>query len=319
MKHSFIPRGTSTPFGSEARPRLLAASRRWWQKGRLQDLQGPRQCGGKGARREQLLARIAKSHCRHCGEKGHWRAECPSRNREMPSQSAAATANVVQQDDETILHSINENDEMITNEVLDMAEACERQPTHLNHSAGFFRSHEKICSVDDQNFAHDVEHVFTARTQDMTGKYIPSFNHAANRRKLAQWVSLECLGTKPVAAKIPQSVIDSPTPDKNHVPVQNHAHVNVSHPVPARHALGKMTPAESLRASPVPEAFVVSCPDRCEATCAILDTGASRSVIGSKILATLLQKLPQEVQNAVRKKHSSIKFRFGNNQTLTSK
>ena len=77
--------------------------------------------------------------------------------------------------------------------------------------------------------------------------------------------------------------------------------------------------AESSKVSTIPDAFVVSCPDRCEATSAILDTGASRSVIGSKVLETLLRKLPQEVQNAVRKKPSSVKFRFGNNQTLTSK
>ncbi|CAK8993731.1 CCHC-type domain-containing protein, partial [Durusdinium trenchii] len=33
--------------------------------------------GGKGKKREQLLARIARSHCRACGERGHWNEEKP--------------------------------------------------------------------------------------------------------------------------------------------------------------------------------------------------------------------------------------------------
>lgn len=156
----------------EARQRLLdqKRSRGFWPPrgggGKKGSFKGRGKGGGKGARREQLLARIAKSHCRHCGEKGHWRAECPSRNRDNPSQSAAATANVVQQEDEAILPSINENDEIFTNEELDLAEACERPVDCLSHSTLSSRSHKKIRSVAVPEFSHDVEHVFMARTQD---------------------------------------------------------------------------------------------------------------------------------------------------------
>ena len=45
---------------------------------------------GKGQRREQLLAGIARSNCRLCGENGHWRAECPQRVKESSTSSAAA-------------------------------------------------------------------------------------------------------------------------------------------------------------------------------------------------------------------------------------
>ncbi|OLP95093.1 hypothetical protein AK812_SmicGene22813 [Symbiodinium microadriaticum] len=69
----------------EARSRLLAKkkSRGFWPVG------GSGKGGGKGGRgfkggkgrgksgREQLLARISRSVCRACGEKGHWKAECP--------------------------------------------------------------------------------------------------------------------------------------------------------------------------------------------------------------------------------------------------
>ena len=46
---------------------------------------------GKSARdRENLLARIARSHCRVCGQLGHWKAECPSRQQSESSKSASA-------------------------------------------------------------------------------------------------------------------------------------------------------------------------------------------------------------------------------------
>ena len=51
---------------------------------------------------------------------------------------------------------------------------------------------------------------------------------------------------------------------------------------------------------------------------AILDTGASRSVIGSEHVAAVLQKLPPTVQCQVREVPSRIGFRFGNNQIAYS-
>eukprot|EP00435_Cladocopium_sp_Y103_P010390 s526_g2.t1 len=53
-------------------------------------------------------------------------------------------------------------------------------------------------------------------------------------------------------------------------------------------------------------------------THAILDTGASRCIIGEKTLAKLKQSLPDRLSDSFRKKDSQVKFRFGNNQTLTS-
>ena len=51
-----------------------------------------------GNAKEALLQRIARSHCRLCGEKGHWRAECPkatsgtasSSQRDVPAGVAQA-------------------------------------------------------------------------------------------------------------------------------------------------------------------------------------------------------------------------------------
>ena len=53
-------------------------------------------------------------------------------------------------------------------------------------------------------------------------------------------------------------------------------------------------------------------------THAILDTGASRCIIGEKTLDRLKQALPQQLCDQFQRKASQVKFRFGNNQSLTS-
>lgn len=53
-------------------------------------------------------------------------------------------------------------------------------------------------------------------------------------------------------------------------------------------------------------------------TQAILDTGASRPIIGDKTWERLREGLPEHVRNAISKRPSEVKFRFGNNQSLTS-
>ena len=55
-----------------------------------------------------------------------------------------------------------------------------------------------------------------------------------------------------------------------------------------------------------------------KSTFAILDAGASRCIIGSGVLKKLLDRLPESVRQSVKERPSQIKFRFGNNQTLTS-
>ena len=47
---------------------------------------------------------------------------------------------------------------------------------------------------------------------------------------------------------------------------------------------------------------------------AILDTGASRSVIGRELVPGVLKQLPRKIRNQVREKPSRVGFRFGNNQ-----
>ena len=53
-------------------------------------------------------------------------------------------------------------------------------------------------------------------------------------------------------------------------------------------------------------------------THAILDTGACRCIIGEKTMNRLQQSLPKKISDRFRRRESQVKFRFGNNQSLTS-
>ena len=70
---------------NEARQRIndRRRSRGFWPtgkgkgKGGFKDGSRPYRKGGGKSGKEELLARIAKTHCKLCGALGHWRAECP--------------------------------------------------------------------------------------------------------------------------------------------------------------------------------------------------------------------------------------------------
>ena len=57
---------------------------------------------------------------------------------------------------------------------------------------------------------------------------------------------------------------------------------------------------------------------RQETGLAIMDTGASRNVIGNDHVPAVLQKLPEAVRNMVREQPSRVGFSFGNNQIAYS-
>ena len=80
----------------EARNRLLEKRKNrgfWPTKGRGKSAKGKYK-GKQSRSREQLLARIARSHCRKCGAVGHWKAECPLNVSDKNQSQAFAAANV---------------------------------------------------------------------------------------------------------------------------------------------------------------------------------------------------------------------------------
>ena len=81
---------------TDARRRLSERfrNRGFWptssSKGKGKGSKGRGKSSGKGnfGNRKSLQQRILESNCRHCGRKGHWRAECPERSRSSNATAA---------------------------------------------------------------------------------------------------------------------------------------------------------------------------------------------------------------------------------------
>ena len=75
-----------------------------------------------------------------------------------------------------------------------------------------------------------------------------------------------------------------------------------------------MMPASTNNATCLASQSQIGTNGRQETGLAIIDTGASRSVIGTDHVPAVLQKLPETVRNMVREQPSRVGFRLGNNQ-----
>ena len=243
----------------EARQKLLAKkrSRGFWPvssgKGGFKGSKGSkgRGKGGKGGR-DQLLARIARSHCRICGAKGHWKAECPQKSK-APMQHEATTtvAEVLTGDSYTVATDQSEADEILT-----------QVPTSAMSLAEAFITWNPL---DKQ------------RVLDRLSKMV------AQLRK-----------PKKALAPYPR-------------PMQRGATslTELSHgPRDPKTPVCQDDPAHALFSA--------------VATDAILDTGASRCVMGKSLVKGFLNQLSETVRAQVKIMKSSVRFRFGNNQTLLS-
>eukprot|EP00435_Cladocopium_sp_Y103_P046088 s2199_g13.t1 len=63
--------------------------------------------GGKGKKqREQLLSRIARSTCRICNQRGHWKAECPNRDKN-PDGVTTASANIAEEHPASVVQEVH--------------------------------------------------------------------------------------------------------------------------------------------------------------------------------------------------------------------
>ena len=221
---------------------------------------------GKGKKqRDQLLARIARSTCRICHQKGHWKAECPNRDKSSDS-GPAASANIAE---ESQLSAVQE--------VHSEPESSDPEP-----ESRFMSMPSKFLSGFSDEIA-DVFVVQALQSDSMKATFGARMKQAL-KPKLNRFVS---------ALMSPPRYSVALSPSRTKLPVQSDA------------------------VEPLPDVCnIATAGDRpCHA---ILDTGASRCVIGEKVWNHLHEKLPENLQKKVRKTPSKVKFRFGNNQTLQS-
>ena len=212
--------------------------------------------GSKGFRKgsskgkDELLQRISRTHCKKCGELGHWKAECPNK--------AKDSVNIVTQE------ALDETDQVMF-ETLSLSEVMEVR-LNKRHETNM---HESIHS--------SLEHAFVGihlqnNSLDPTGKIkIKMQQFFANRSTSVHFA-------RQSKQSIPSPILKDPI-----------------HTFP------------SCTSNVGKEAFDTQ-------GYAIVDTGASRSVIGSENLPQMMRLLDPVTRARSKEKASRIGFRFGNNQ-----
>jgi len=248
----------------EARQRISdrRKSRGFWptkgkQKG---SFKGSRKGQSKSGK-DELLAKISRTHCKICGALGHWKAECPQR-RDGPREQA----NVV----------VPEND-IAQNEDLPQV------------------IFEQIS--EDQVLVSEV---------CLTVHSVPALTKGCIRPQAKQ-EALKFWSNKVHKYKWGKGVSSTMT--------------HMLHRKPSKRAIHRRKGTnEAIQAIDVADCLTsrVHQSKLQSSGLAILDTGASRSVIGEEHLSAVLQKLPPEVRQSVRECPSKVGFRFGNNQVSYS-
>ena len=209
---------------------------------------------GSGKGKEELLQRIARTHCKLCGEHGHWRAECPQRAKESANIATIHTAIEEDAGDQIIVEDLSEE------------EKHSNDQTVLKNHAGLH--HERV-------FCHEA---FVVGTCMKARNFEPIRNQFMLSRVKAFF-----------AAKLPKP----------------------STPVRKFECSSKQAGHPKI----VPSCASKTCASGFESHgMAIIDTGASRSVIGDENLPKLLASLNADTRSMVREKSSRVGFRFGNNQ-----
>ena len=275
----------------EARTRLQEKRRTrgfWPVKGGARSFKSKGRGKGKNKGKDSLLSRIARSRCRICNELGHWKAECPRRqDKEAQSHDSANIAVAVGPF------------EMCSEPAFDdtFAEVTEFEPDEdLGHVS----------------FQVEVEAAFVS---------FPVFDRCRNNSladRMHRFVQDHRLDDKHSVQRPSHEPIDNKA-DPLKEPRKPDCHLSDRRSREAStmvHPMFRFERPAFLKVDDSKEGAFVACDHF--GTHAILDTGASRCIIGEKTLKDLQSQLLDSVVCKLKKTKSQVKFRFGNNQYLTS-
>ena len=277
----------------EARKRLSEKTRYrgfWGVSRKGSDAKGYGKKGksSKGKGKGGLERRIANSYCRICWKKGHWKNECPMK---PGSSGGSSTSSTMSPSIPTSYVTVEEvPDELIQLEAIDESLSLHQQEVWCfvasNKPVDNDNSHRRITMNNSENFG--VRRVFGAKQ-----KLMSRFGHLVNLSKTFR--------------KAPHSEsLDRPTPsvrEENIGDAQEH-----------RLEILKPPTQECSHASLINECHFAS-----SGTIGVVDLGASQTVIGSQQVGELLNQLPWQVKQQVKRTQCHLVFRFGDHQTLVSR
>ena len=292
----------------DARARLLEKrkTRGFWPVGASGTSKGKGKTAFKGFKgksksksRDSLLQRIARSHCRRCGALGHWKAECPQRGSNegstMKDAQSTASAHVAEHDIPVVtFYAEDQGDDVVSDQ--------EEPEAHPSVSCSDFNEGILTCVAEEDCY-------FQYNNNNSSMPQV-SAHHMSSRGKdrIHRWSQhahrLHSRMQKFVSSAQPKICTSSPASDV----------ISVHHKLRSHDGMAQ-NESRRFNFDVSSEVFVVA--DQL-ASHAILDTGASRCIIGDKTFSRLCQVLPERLLKSIKNRPSQVKFRFGNNQTLTS-
>lgn len=248
---------------ADARRRLSERfkSRGFWP---ITKQKGKGATSGKGrgknkGQRKSLQQRIMESRCRICNRVGHWKAECPERNRASGSNAAMPSSTAM----------------VTTVDPLDSGEPIDALPLEFIQLP---LHPEPNVDVPDLQVAHIYHTTESSLWDRIRQKGNRVSHHQAN----------------------------SAMPRTDDQDFAKHQTLRQADQRPPR--------SPSVRAEITAVANFAT-----TGACGILDTGATKSVIGSNLLSSFLNSLNAEIRDRLSRTACNITFRFGNSGTLTSR
>lgn len=236
---------------------------------------------GKGGKKS-LQYRIMNSTCRRCGQTGHWKAECPMNQSSGPPSSASAnTTTAFSEGPSSSGHRENVRP-------ADIHHVDSLPLEFLNLDA------VQLSSLDEEPQPQSVLCLMNWVTVDDQGN--SHRNHSQGRDIVHQ-------------GKYPSPIHTNVSPPRNEdvraYPSSNGRSPNV------------FSEALSVSGSSLDVILATSTCSR--GSCGVLDSGATKTVIGSQHVADLIAGFDHDIRGQLKRSTCSITFRFGNQGTLDAK
>ena len=268
----------------EARKRLSEKSRFrgfWSTRSGKGGSGGPKgKSKGGGKRSKSLAERIANSECRICWKKGHWKNECPMRNKEGGKNQVA---NTMVYDNDTVEEDVIFSADGTTDIQDHCFTALSVVPVVVNEKHDCFVGYGEPTGVSKVRKDHPKAKPF-----------IQNFRNTMSR--ILHRRSEPC-----------KSHHESLTPPKLtfHAP-DNRSGSAECHPTKVSKSFVSM-----IRSEPIDILFAS------HGTVGIVDLGASQTVMVCHQQEEFLSQLPREIRDQVQYRPVTMSFRFGNNGTVT--
>eukprot|EP00435_Cladocopium_sp_Y103_P021824 s3570_g5.t1 len=282
-------------------------SRGFWPlgKGKGRSTKGKSKGKFNWSSRKTLQQRILDSNCRICGKRGHWRNECP--NRPQGASSTPSTAAVTL----SVAMPASEGDLSMPDEFLLLPEVS--QPTT-----------QDILS----KASHVVQSVFYGEGNENAKRPEESLNMSNPRDKIRSYIEGRYntnFGVKTLVHRIEQKLLRQKTQQLR--PLERsqcilHAKPESSSLSESRVPANCPQATESFVSTPVESPSSATADPPTEVlfsthdTWGILDTGATKTVMGSEHVKEFLDGLMPDIKPHVKRSTCDVVFRFGNQGTL---